>query len=137
MEALLQKILVPIDGSDSSRKALDYALRLATVASARVTLLEVVEEFGPLPGYYEAAPPGKDRLKWIAEQRFEKLEPMLEKTEASWDRVVEEGYPAERICEVAEKGSYDLIIIGSRGLGGAWTLFGWFGIGSCCTPRAL
>ncbi|MCB1174051.1 MAG: universal stress protein [Leptospiraceae bacterium] len=118
MQELISKILVPVDGSESSRKALEFAIRLARVSHAKLTLFEVVEEFGPLPGYYEAAPPGKDRLKWIAEQRFEKVEPFLAESNVEWERVVDEGYPADKICELAEKGKYDLIVIGSRGLSG-------------------
>lgn len=118
MKELITKILVPIDGSDSSRKALKFALKLAFVSKAKLILLEVVEEFGPLPGYYEAAPAGKDRAKWIANQRFEKIEPLLEDTNVKWERVVEEGYPADTICQVAKKQKVDMIVIGSRGLSG-------------------
>ena len=103
-------------GSDSSKKALEQAIVVAEYAQASLTVLEVVDEFGPLLGYYEASPPGQDRVSWISEQRFEKVHPILDKTKVPWDRQVMEGYAAERICEVAEKGNYDLIMIGSRGL---------------------
>ena len=118
MKDVIDTILVPVDGSESSRKALQFAIRLARSAHAKLTLLEVVEEFGPLPGYYEAAPSGKDRVQWISEQRFEKVEPMLEESGIEWDRIVEEGYPADKIIEIADKGNYDMIVIGSRGLSG-------------------
>lgn len=116
MERFIKKILVPVDGSESSIKGLEQALIVAEYAKAMVTILEVIEEFGPLPGYYEAAPPGKERVRWISEQRFEKAHPVLEKTKVKWDRVVTEGYAAEKICQLAEEGNYDLIVIGSRGL---------------------
>lgn len=116
MERFIKKILVPVDGSESSIKGLEQALIVAEYAKATVTILEVIEEFGPLPGYYEAAPPGKERVRWISEQRFEKAHPVLEKTGVQWDRVVTEGYAAEKICQLAEEGKYDLIVIGSRGL---------------------
>ena len=116
MKQFIKKILVPVDGSESSKKALEQAIVVAEYAQASLTVLEVVEEFGPLPGYYEASPPGQDRVAWISEQRFEKVHPVLNQTKVKWDRQVIEGYAAERICEVAEKGKYDLIIIGSRGL---------------------
>ncbi|MBX7060007.1 MAG: universal stress protein [Leptospirales bacterium] len=116
MKRHIKKVLIPIDGSETSRKALEMAIGICEAAEAQLTVLEVVEEFGPLPGYYEAAPPGLDRVKWISEQRFEKNHSPLDNTSIKWDRKVEEGYPADRICEVAAKGGYDLIVIGSRGL---------------------
>jgi nucleotide-binding universal stress UspA family protein len=116
MKRFIKKVLAPVDGSESSKKALEMAIALAETAGATVTVLEVIEEFGPLPGYYEAAPIGQDRVKWVSEQRFEKVHTVLEKTGVKWDRRVVEGYAADRICEIAEGGRYDMIVIGSRGL---------------------
>jgi nucleotide-binding universal stress UspA family protein len=116
MENFIKKILVPVDGSPGSRKALEQGISVAEAANASLTILEVVEDFGPLPGYYEAAPAGVDRVKWVSEQRFEKVHPVLEKTSVKWDRKVVEGYPADEICKLATSGKYDLIMLGSRGL---------------------
>ena len=116
MEKYIKKILCPVDGSDSSKKALEMALVMAGCARASVIVLEVIEEFGPLPGYYEAAPPGAERIAWVSEQRFEKVHPVLDETNVQWERKIVEGYAAEQICEIAAKESCDLIVIGSRGL---------------------
>ncbi|TGK34871.1 universal stress protein [Leptospira gomenensis] len=118
MQKFIKKILVPVDGSESSKKALEMAIAIAKAANASLTILEVIEEFGPLPGYYEKAPEGKDRVKWIAEQRFEKIHSPLDESPDTikWDRLVLEGYPADTIVETAAKGKYDMIVIGSRGL---------------------
>lgn len=126
MKRFIKKILVPVDGSDHAKKALEMAIAMADAAGASVTALEVIEEFGPLPGYYEAAPSGIDRVKWVSEQRFEKVHTVLDETNVPWDRKVEEGYAADTICRVAEEGHYDLIVIGSRGL----SFFGRFLLGS-------
>jgi nucleotide-binding universal stress UspA family protein len=126
MEKLIQKIIIPIDGSESSAKAIEFGLGIAKVSSAKVILLEVIEDFGPLPGYYDAAPAGEDRVKWISEQRFEKIHPILADTKVNWERKVVEGYPAEEICKLAEKEKVDLIVIGSRGHG----ILGRFVMGS-------
>ncbi len=118
MERFIKKILVPIDGSESSKKALEMAIVMARASNAELTILEVIEEFGPLPGYYDAAPPGADRIKWISEQRFEKIHPMLDEENVKWNRRVEEGYAADRIVEIASDEKFDMIVIGSRGLSG-------------------
>ena len=115
MDKLIKKILVPIDGSESSKKALEMALGIAKAAGAVLTILEVIEEFGPLPGYYEAAPAGTDRVKWVSEQRFEKIHTILDNTSVKWERKVAEGYAADVIIEIADKGKFDMIVIGSRG----------------------
>jgi nucleotide-binding universal stress UspA family protein len=113
---MFAKVLVPVDGSPDAHRALDTALDLAGRLGARVTVLEVVEDFGPLPGYYEAAPEGADRVRWLADQRFEDIVPALGTTDVAWDRLVERGDPADTVCRVAEQEAYDLIVIGSRGL---------------------
>ncbi|MEM7182861.1 MAG: universal stress protein [Spirochaetota bacterium] len=123
MQEQVKKILIPIDGSESSQKALEMAISMTEVTKANLTVLEVIEDFGPLPGYYENAPAGESRVEWISEQRFEKVHPPLEKSKINWQRKVVKGYPAEKICEVAEEGAYDLIIIGSRGLSAVGRFF--------------
>ncbi len=115
MRRYIKKVLAPVDGSESSKKALEMAILIAKESLAKLTILEVVEEFGPLPGFYGAAPEGMDRVKWISEQRFEDIHPMLDEENVEWDRIVEEGYPADKICEVAEKGNFDIIVMGSKG----------------------
>ncbi len=126
MKRYIKKVLVPVDGSEPSQRAVEMGIVIAKAAGAKLTILEVIEEFGPLPGYYEAAPPGKDRVKWISEQRFEDIQPMLIEEGVNWDRFVTEGYAADRIVEIAEEGSFDMIVIGSHGL----NAFGRFLIGS-------
>ncbi|MCE9499059.1 MAG: universal stress protein [Leptospira sp.] len=116
MQRFIKKILVPVDGSKHSIRALEMGIAIAKASNAQMTVLEVIEDFGPLPGRYEAAPVGTDRVKWVSEQRFEKVHPVLDESGIKWDRKVVEGYAAEKICEIADKEKYDMIVIGSRGL---------------------
>ncbi len=115
MEKHIKKVLVPIDGSISSKKALEMGIDIAKAAKAELLILEVVEEFGPLPGYYDNPPAGADRVKWVSDQRLDKVHTVLDSGHIKWKRIVEEGYPAEKICEIASKEKVDLIVIGSRG----------------------
>jgi len=116
MAEAIRTILVPVDGSDGSRRALEEALLLARTFDARLIVLEVIEEFGPLPGHYDAAPAGIDRVSWLAEERFRSLRAALDEGEVRWERMVEQGYPAQVICEIAEAEGADLIVMGHRGL---------------------
>jgi nucleotide-binding universal stress UspA family protein len=113
----IRKILVPIDGSEGSSLALEKALALARALSAEVIGLEVIEDEGPLPTKHEAPPSGRTRTDWLAEERFEKARELLARASAPFRRRVEEGYPADVICQVAEAEGADLVVMGSRGLG--------------------
>jgi nucleotide-binding universal stress UspA family protein len=46
-----QKILVPVDGSSTSNKALDYALQLAKKDHSQVRALHAIDELGYLSSY--------------------------------------------------------------------------------------
>jgi nucleotide-binding universal stress UspA family protein len=46
-----QKILVPVDGSSTSNKALDYALQLAKQDYSQVRVLHAIDELGYLSSY--------------------------------------------------------------------------------------
>ena len=115
MRRHIKKVLAPVDGSELSKQALHMAIAIAKDAHAKLTVLEVVEEFGPLPGFYGAAPEGVDRVQWLSEQRFEEVHPLLDEDNVDWDRIVVEGNPADKICEIAENEHYDMIVIGCKG----------------------
>jgi nucleotide-binding universal stress UspA family protein len=110
----VKRILVPVDGSDGSRHAVERAVELARATKASLVVLEAIEDFGPLPGIYEAPPPGADRVSWVADQRFAKVADLLDGF--AFERRIEEGYAPETICSVAEREGADLIVLGSRGL---------------------
>ncbi len=102
----LLKILVAVDGSESSEKAIEYAVQLAKKHKAKVTFLNVGESklFGFKPEVVREI--GEHVLSdAVAKVKGLKFETQLEF-----------GNAAESIIEVAEKGNYDLIVVGSRGL---------------------
>lgn len=49
--SLFKKILVPIDGSNTSNKALDYALKMAKTDQAEVRLIYCIDELSMLSGH--------------------------------------------------------------------------------------
>lgn len=119
---MFKKILVPIDGSDQSVEAARIAVSIAGKYGSQVQLLHVVA-----PPSYDS--PGLDvppTLMSIALEHWEKmgrdvLQRACQECKVEEVKVTMElawGNPARVICDKAEEGEYDLIVIGSRGLGG-------------------
>jgi nucleotide-binding universal stress UspA family protein len=119
----IRNILVPIDFSPHADRALDYALDLAKAFGARIHLLHAFHH----PEYF-AAPgaPGAVAIPvdWIssvrerARQELEKRAKRLTQSGAQAQARLEEGPPAQCICDVAGELPADLIVMGTRGRSG-------------------
>lgn len=106
----LQKILVPVDFSDCSRKALQYAIPFAKQFNAQLTLLHVVQ---PYPSVPEMVPV---EVETIQDGRRE-LD-SLQKTVGSAIRSavsLRTGEPHIEIARAAAELGIDLIIISTHG----------------------
>ena len=112
----LKRILVPIDFSDCSKKALQYALPLAKEHQAAITLLYVVppafsaEEYSGI-GYAQL----QASLREGGEKELAKLAVNKLGDEVSVDTLVCIGSPAREIVETAGSLPADLIIISTHG----------------------
>jgi nucleotide-binding universal stress UspA family protein len=118
-ELRLKQILVPVDFSECSHKALQYGVSFARQFNAEVLLLHVVVTVPPPPqmlvfeletlraNYYEEA------AKHLSEWRKEVV------SRASVKAIVREGVAAHReIVAAAHECNSDLIVIGNHGRGG-------------------
>jgi nucleotide-binding universal stress UspA family protein len=121
---LISKILFPTDGSEYSLKAAKYAVDIAKNNDAKVTIMHVYQTTPP-PVYLEPATGGEylfflESEKTIKERgnlAIEKTKEIFNHESLSIETKFFQGHPVEAIVETAEKEKFDLIIIGSRGLG--------------------
>lgn len=113
---MTENILVPIDGSEQSERALDYALE--SFPDASITLLNVFTR-GPPEAHLERR--GKDYDELRARRR-ELLDQLVE--EGTFDGDIETevvvGRPSREIVAYAEDHEIDQIVMGSHGRDGAF-----------------
>lgn len=119
---IVDKILVPVDGSENSDRALIKAKELATSCESSITILHIIEDLVS-PGLFRIdGTSGYDVLLQKELERdsialLDSCKKNLKDFCGKVETVTKSGNPAQEIMEIAEKGGYDLIIIGSRGLG--------------------
>jgi nucleotide-binding universal stress UspA family protein len=119
---MYKKILLPIDGSAVSRKAVKQGIELAKVLGAKVVGFFSPEDYRVMM-YSEYIPPGllsEDEFEAQAKKAAEKNLSFVEKA-AGAASVPYEGFylsslaPWEAIIEAAKKKRCDLICMGSHG----------------------
>jgi nucleotide-binding universal stress UspA family protein/cytochrome c5 len=115
----LKRILVPVDFSDCSRRALDYAHGLALKFDAALHLVHVCEEPGmltpALDAYAITLADWSQRLGEEAEKQMIKLTAALGDVTATTE--VRFGRAASAIVETAGTNKTDLIVMGTHGHG--------------------
>jgi nucleotide-binding universal stress UspA family protein len=110
------QIVVGVDGSDGSLRALRWALQEAVLRSVEVEVVHSYSE-APLGAYPMMVPVGSEELREAAELVVdEALEKVGGSGEVAVERTVAIGGAAGVLCE-RSKGA-DLIVVGARGLGG-------------------
>lgn len=121
---MIEKILVALDGSEPANHALNFAINLADKYSAELQLLTVVPPV-LLPSYsfYVIT---NNAIENCAKQLETSFRGVLsktigivkkEKSSLKASTRLEKGNPDEKIVETAKRGGFDIIVIGSRGLG--------------------
>jgi nucleotide-binding universal stress UspA family protein len=120
-------MLVAVDGSETSTKALDYALNLAEMCDAEVQIVSVVPPIDSIiPRFTSMRPPTtfytsfinemEERLKNVLSGALKKAKEKKSKLKIS-ARLLK-GRPADKIVQTAKEEGFDIIVVGSRGLSG-------------------
>jgi nucleotide-binding universal stress UspA family protein len=120
---MIRKILVPIDGSETARKALEYAVELAKQTGSTIILLSVIDK----SSYYAAqtVPPVstpthllenlEDYFRQTAIAYVFEAEGLCKTKEVASHTLIKAGHPVEEIIKAAESSKVDLIVMGSHG----------------------
>lgn len=118
MKTIFKNILVPIDGSPASMRAVDLALEFGMRDGAKITLMHVI-----IPPPNLTSPQAIEELKKAGESVLEAAESrckcfglIVKKIlrVAEWNQ----SSVASEIYDEAVRGRYDLAILGSRGYSG-------------------
>jgi nucleotide-binding universal stress UspA family protein len=120
------KILVPIDGSKHSMEAIKVAGKIAKGKKAEVHVITVTPYLAGLDLELSAkeAESVNESMKRRGEEALEKAVGMLQAEGVSAKSLLmSSSSPAKEILGVAEKKKVDLIVIGSKGMGGKATRF--------------
>ncbi|NND86150.1 MAG: universal stress protein [Nitrosopumilus sp.] len=121
MAIKIKKILVPLDGSKNSFRGLDVAIHMARQCQASVTGLYVLGITKPRPN--DPISPLEKILLENARKIMKKSKLIAAKRGILFFEKVSYGDDEKRIVEIAEKNNFDLIVIGSRGMGAAKEIF--------------
>jgi nucleotide-binding universal stress UspA family protein len=114
-------IIVGIDGSAHSRRALEWAMREAAIRRVPLTVLTVQQAatgfWGDTIVYPDDQVPAEQVLKAAQGETDEILERLGDKSRPPWVTVqAVNGIPAEALLDAAADA--DMIVVGSRGAGG-------------------
>ena len=129
---LIRNILVAVDGSENSDRALDFALELAEKFAAALTVLNVSEApaMGAVP--LEPTSVSGDSMVIFANDLRKFHEEILSKAVAHAKKVMpdvavsskfRDGDPALEIVAAAKEGEFDVVVVGHRGQGRMRELF--------------
>jgi nucleotide-binding universal stress UspA family protein len=122
VESVVYKtILCPIEFSDASTRALEYALTLALETGARLILLHVVEQLvdEPQPGDvgHFSVPEYRRYLEEDARARLQSAVPEEARVWCTPEERVLAGKPYRVILEIAEQETAEVIVMGVHGKG--------------------
>jgi nucleotide-binding universal stress UspA family protein len=116
---LYRKILIATDGSEYTKKAVDYGIELANNIGAKLHVIYVVDTraYSSIP----TSSPMEFTYSFLRQEGDSAIKYVANRAEAAGlevEEIIAEGHPADEIIKYAEKNSIDLIVIGTLGKSG-------------------
>ncbi|MBI4687541.1 MAG: universal stress protein [Nitrospirae bacterium] len=113
-----KSIMVPFDGSEYSKKALERACKLSKADEAEVTVLYVIPRYEEMVEFFKTAAI-KESLSHEAQKIIDKAQKTASSCGISIAAMIQEGNAGDKIIEIANSMKHDLIVMGT---------YGWKGI---------
>ena len=115
---MFTNVLVPVDGSDNSYRALDAALILSEKLGSHITVIHVMEEI-PIThiGSEKLLNELLETYKKENQDILSKCSQLATQKGLTIRTFLLQGNPASAILDFSKKEKFDLVIMGSRGLG--------------------
>ena len=117
----IKKILVPLDGSKNSFRALDMAISLSSHYSASITGLYIFDL--PISLEYAVLDPVGQNLKKKIHQVMNSAKLRVTKNHLTFKQIIKHGNIAPDIISIAKKGKFDIIVIGKRNVSSIGEIF--------------
>lgn len=113
----LRQILVPVDFTETSDRALDYAVELARKFEASITVLHAyqIPVYGFPDGAYITTAEVATQLSTAAQGRLDSIVDSRKVTGVPMASILRDGVAWEEVNSVAQEIKADLIIIGTHG----------------------
>ncbi len=109
-----RSILVPYDGCDHSKNALDRACKLSQMDKGEITVLYVIPRYEEMVGFLKTESIKKSLLE-EAQKVIDGARELASKKGVAVRTEIRDGHAADKVVETAASLKNDLIIIGSYG----------------------
>jgi len=118
---MYEKILVPVDGSPTSSRGLQEAIKLANLAGAQVKLLHVIDEISFITSFEASTGLSADMLQLLKEGGEQVLQEAAAQAQAAGLKVETElvesyaGRVSDLVIDKAREWGAQLIVLGTHG----------------------
>jgi nucleotide-binding universal stress UspA family protein len=125
---MFKKILIPVDGSEGSWRALEQAVVLGEKFESTIIVANVIQPYNnaallAIPLDHSTVQQGNSELEKIGDKVLEMAQEKMANYPHAVEYSLEVGHPSERIIALSKKTECDAIVLGSRGLSGIAEFF--------------
>jgi nucleotide-binding universal stress UspA family protein len=130
---MFKNILVPVDGSEHAKRAIEYAADVSAKYDASLTLIHVMtrlgsdripEELREIAKVEHIEATEADVLKAVASGIMNSARDLAQAHDGrDVQTIIQQGNPAKTIVAYSDENDIDLIVMGRRGLGDLTALF--------------